>query len=140
MIGTLITKKSLRKSYMNLNNHNLEVFMAGWHDDSVFTYPGDMWCSGTFKGKPAINEWFRKFFEQYPTIRFDVQHITAENGFALNGTNVCMAQWNIYLINKNGRQGQNSGVSLIILKDGKVVEVKDFIFDLSENFRLNWEK
>lgn len=139
MIGTIIAKKTLRKAYMDLNNHNLDEFIAGWHEEAVFTYPGEIWCSGTFKGKPAIKEWFHQFFEQYPGIRFELQLITAENGFAFSGNNVFMVYWNIFLTNKKGREGENNGVSLITLKDGKVNHVKDFIFDLGENFRLNWE-
>jgi ketosteroid isomerase-like protein len=48
------------------------------------------------------------------------------------------AHWNIYLTNRSGRVGKNSGVSVITLKGGKVVQVKDFVFDLGDNFRLNW--
>jgi len=33
---------------------------------------------------------------------------------------------------------KNSGVTLISTKGGKVIHVKDFIFDLGENFKLNW--
>jgi hypothetical protein len=32
----------------------------------------------------------------------------------------------------------NTGRTDPTLKDGKVVQVKDFVFDLGENFRLNW--
>jgi hypothetical protein len=31
-----------------------------------------------------------------------------------------------------------SGVGVITLRNGKVVHVKDFVFDLGEHFRLNW--
>jgi ketosteroid isomerase-like protein len=112
--------------------------MSAWRDDGVLIYPGEMWASGTFNGKPAVTEWCRKFFEQYPKIFFDVQQIAAKKIFALTGTNVFMVHWNIYLTNKIGREGQNSGVSVITLKGRKVIQVKDFVFDLGENFLLNW--
>jgi len=56
----------------------------------------------------------------------------------MGGTNVIAVHWNIYLTNRKGRVGQNSGVSVISLKAGKVIKVKDFVFDLGENFKLNW--
>jgi ketosteroid isomerase-like protein len=111
--------------------------MSARSDDGVLTYPGEMWASGTFNDKPAVSEWCQKFFGQYPTIFFDLQQIAAKKIFAFTGTNVFMVHWNIYLTNKTGREGQNSGVSVISLKGGKVIRVKDFVFDLGENFRLN---
>jgi ketosteroid isomerase-like protein len=138
MIGTLIARKAVRKAFQALSNHDLDGFMSAWRDDGVLIYPGEMWGSGTFNGKSAVTEWCSKFFEQYPKIFFDVQQIAAEKIFAFTGTNVFIVHWNIYLTNKTDREGQNSGVSVITLKGGKVIQVKDFVFDLSENFRLNW--
>lgn len=36
---------------------------------------------------------------------------------------------------RSGRVGQKSGVRVIALRNGKVVHVKDFVFDLGEHFR-----
>jgi uncharacterized protein (TIGR02246 family) len=138
MIGTVIARKAVARAFRALNSHDLNGFMSAWRDDGVLTYPGEMWASGTFTGKPAVTEWFRKFFEQYPKINYDIQQICAKKIFAMSGTNVMTAHWNIYLTNRSGRVGQNSGVSVITLKSGRVVQVKDFLFDLGENFRLNW--
>ena len=138
MIGAIIARKAAGKAFRALSNHDLAGFMAAWRDDGVLMYPGEMWASGTFTGKSAVEEWCRKFFEQYPKIQFDVQQICVKNIFAMGGTNVIAVHWNITLTNRMGRSGQNSGVSVISLKAGKVIQVKDFVCDLGENFRLNW--
>ncbi len=138
MIGAIIARKAAGKAFKALSNHDLTGFISAWSDDGVLIYPGEIWASGTFTGKAAVEEWCRKFFEQYPKIRFDVQQICIDNIFAMSGSNVMAVHWNIYLTNRAGRVGQNSGVSVIRLKAGKVIQVKDFVFDLSENFRLNW--
>jgi len=138
MIGAIIARMAADKAFRALSNHDLAGFMSAWRDDGVLIYPGEMWASGTFTGKPAVEEWCRKFFEQYPKIQFGVQQICVKNIFAMSGTNVIAVHWNINLTNRNDRIGQNSGVSVISLKGGKVIQVKDFVFDLGENFRLNW--
>ena len=46
--------------------------------------------------------------------------------------------WNIQLTNREGRVGQNSGVTVVSIERGKVFLVKDYIFDLGEDFRRNW--
>ncbi|MCK4824527.1 nuclear transport factor 2 family protein [bacterium] len=138
MIGALIAKKAIASAFAAMNRHDLSKFMSGWWDDGVFIYPGEIPESGIFKGKSAVESWFRNFFEQFPKIQFNIQDICVRNIFALTGTNVVAVHWNIQLTNRDGREGQNSGVTIISIKSGKVLEVKDFIFDLGENFKLNW--
>jgi ketosteroid isomerase-like protein len=138
MIGAVVAKKAIANAFDALNRHDLVKFMSAWRDDGVFIYPGEISASGTFQGKSAVEGWFRKFFEQFPKIQFDVQAICVRNIFALGGTNVVAVHWNVHLTNREGRVGQNSGVSVISIGGGKVVHVKDFIFDLGENFKLNW--
>ena len=138
MIGAILAKKSIVKAFEALNRHDLPTFMAGWRDDGVFIYPGDIPVSGTYNGKAAVEGWFQNFLEQFPKIQFDVQDVCVRNIFAFTGNNVVAAHWNLQLTNKDGREGQNSGVTVITARGGKVSQVKDFIFDLGEDFKLNW--
>jgi ketosteroid isomerase-like protein len=138
MIGALVAKKALADSFDALNRHDLPKFMSAWRDDAVFIYPGEIPESGTFQGKSAVEGWFRRFFDQFPTIQFDVRDICVRNIFDLAGNNVVVVHWNIQLTNREGRVGQNSGVTVVSIARGKVFLVKDFIFDLGDNFRRNW--
>jgi ketosteroid isomerase-like protein len=138
MIGALIAKKALAAAFDALNRHDLPAFMSAWRGDGTFVYPGEIPESGTFQGKSAVEGWFRRFFEQFPVIQFDVQDICVRNIFDLVGTNVAAVHWNVRLKNREGRDGTNSGVTVVSVQGGKVVFVKDFIFDLGDNFRRNW--
>jgi ketosteroid isomerase-like protein len=138
MIGALLARKALADAFEAMNRHDLPKFMSAWRDDGVFIYPGDIPESGTFRGKSAVEGWFRRFFEQFPGIQFDVQDICVRNIFDLTGTNVVAVHWEIQLTNRDGRVGRNSGVTVVSIQRGKVFLVKDYIFDLGENFRLNW--
>jgi len=138
MIGALIARKAIARAFDAMNRHDLQKFMSAWREDGVFVYPGDIPESGTFQGKSAVEGWFRHFFEQFPRIRFDIQDLCVRNIFDLSGTNVVGVHWNIQLTNREGRVGQNSGVTVVNIKRGKVFLVKDFIFDLGDNFRRNW--
>jgi ketosteroid isomerase-like protein len=138
MIGALIARKAIAHAFDAMNRHDLQEFMSAWREDGVFVYPGDIPESGTFQGKGAVEGWFRHFFEQFPRIRFDIQDLCVRNIFDLSGTNVVGVHWNIQLTNREGRVGQNSGVTVVNIKRGKVFLVKDFIFDLGDNFRRNW--
>jgi ketosteroid isomerase-like protein len=138
MVGALVAKKALANAFDALNRHDLPKFMAAWRDDGMFVYPGEIRESGTFQGKSAVEGWFRRFFEQFPTIQFGVQDICVRNIFDFVGTNVVAVHWHIQLKNREGRVGENSGVTVVSIKRGRVFLVKDFIFDLGENFKRNW--
>jgi len=138
MIGAIMAKRALDSAFDALNRHDLAKFMAVWRDDGEFIYPGDIPESGTFRGRAAVEGWFRRFFEQFPEIGFDVHDICVRNIFDLRGTNVGAVHWDLKLTNRAGRIGTNSGVTVVTIKRGKVVHVKDFIFDLGDNFRRNW--
>jgi len=138
MIGALVARKALVGAFDALNRHDLPKFMSAWRDDGVFVYPGEIPESGTFQGKSAVEGWFRHFFEQFPEIRFDIQDLCVRNIFDLSGTNVVAVHWSIQLSNREGRAGQNSGVTVVNIRRGKVFLVKDFIFDLGGEFRRSW--
>lgn len=138
MIGAIMAQKALAAAFDALNRHDLSKFMAAWRDDGVFVYPGDIPESGTFQGREAVEGWFRRFFEQFPEIRFDVHDICVRNIFDLRGRNVVVVHWDLRLTNRAGRVGTNSGVTVVTVERGKVVHVKDYIFDLGDNFRRNW--
>lgn len=138
MIGALIATRAVAGAFDALNRHDLQQFLSAWRDDGVFIYPGAIRESGTFRGKPAVEAWFRHFFEQFPSIRFDIQDLCTRNIFDVVGNNVLAVHWTIHLTNREGRVGENSGVTVVSIARGKVFLVKDYIFDLGENFRLNW--
>ena len=138
MIGALLARKAIAGAFDALNRHDLAFFMSSWRDDGAFIYPGEIPASGTFTGRPAVEGWFRRFFEQFPGIRFELRDIAVRNLFDVTGTNVVAAHWDVELTNREGRVGGNAGVTVIDIERGKVVRAKDYIFDLGDNFRRNW--
>lgn len=138
MIGALVARRALMDAFECLNRHDLAKFMSSWRTGAEFVYPGDIPESGTFKGVAAVESWFRRFFEQFPTIEFKLRHVCMQNLFDLVGTNVGAVQWDVRLVNREGREGFNSGVTVVTLDGGKVVAARDFITDLGDNFRRNW--
>jgi ketosteroid isomerase-like protein len=138
MIGALVAKNALAQAFDALNRHDLPKFMSAWREDGEFIYPGEIPESGSFKGKKAVENWFRRFFEQFPGIRFEVQDICVRNIFDLSGNNVVTVHWNIQLKNRQGRNGTNSGVTVVSIQRGKVYLVQDYIYDLGDNFKRNW--
>ena len=130
MIGVIATKRKVRSAFDSLSLHNLDTFIANWGEDATFIHRSSRSVSGEVQGKEAIEEWFRRFTEHYPISSFTVKNVCVENIFALGGNNVVAVAWDVKLANKDGKEFENSGVTLINVKKGKAALVQDYIFDL----------
>lgn len=132
MIGAIVAKRKARSAFDALNRRDIQAFLRDWSDEATFTYPGTLSVSGIFEGKAAVDDWFHRFMDRFPEISFTVNNVCVRSIFALGGTNVLMAQWDIALTNGDGKEFKNSGVTVITVKKGKVVEVRDYIFDMAQ--------
>lgn len=138
MIGTLLARRAVAKAFAAINRKDLDEFMSDWANDGVFVYPGDIPQSGHHKGKENVRSWFVGFFEQFPGLTFDVKGVCAEKSFDMFGDNVLVAYWELALHNRDGRDGINSGATVLTIKGGKVVRAIDYIYDTGDEFRKNW--
>ena len=129
MIGAIIAKKKAHSGFASLNQRDLPTFLASWAENATFVYPGNLSVSGKTEGKKAIEEWFRKMMEQFPKVNFTLKNVFVQNIFDLIGTNVVAVEWDINLTNREGRDFQNSGVTIISIKNGKAISVSDYLFD-----------
>lgn len=130
MIGTLIAKSLCRRSFNHLSHRRLDKFLSAWADDAVFDYPGMTRVSRIHRGKEEIRTFFEQMLEQFPEFSFTVHHVCAENLYDMIGTNCITVEWTIRGRSKNGTEFENTGMTVINLRMGKGVGVKDYIYDL----------
>ena len=138
MIGALIAKSKVTSSYDLLNNKDIKGFLANWHDEATWNYPKATNAGGEFKGKKAIEEWFSKFMDQFPTLTITPKHVCVSNPMDFVGTNVVAVEWDEESTNKEGIQSKFTGVTVITLKLGKATSAKDYIFASDEELKKAW--
>lgn len=138
MIGVFIAKKKIATAFDALNRRDVSTFISSWRDDCVFIYPGELSVSGKVEGKPLIEKWFINFMEQFPKVKFKLKNICIKNIFDFVGTNVVTVHWDVKLQNREGKEFQTSGVTVIKIKFGKALFVTEYIFDTSDKFKTAW--
>ena len=138
MIGALIAKKKIASAYESLNRRDINSFLSNWHDESTWVYPGDISASGEFKGKKSIEEWFRKYMDQFSNVKITPKSICVQNLFDFVGTNVVAVIWDEEVTNRDGDKFQFNGVTVINLKFGKATHAQDYIFNTGEELRKAW--
>ena len=103
--------------------------MSGFADDAVFDFPGQTDLSGQHVGKAAVRVFFQSMLDDHPEIRFTVRHVAVENIFSVTGTNTLLVEWDLDYTNRAGRMFHNSGVMSGSARDGKIVHLRDYLFD-----------
>ena len=140
MIGTLIVKRKSAEGFEALNRRDLDTYLKDWAEEAVLVFPGDIpGMSGVFTGKEAIRAWYQRDFEQFPTTRRRLKSVAVSNLFDMTGDNMVAVHWDFEGTSRNGAQIENSGVSMITIKGGKVTHIHIYVFDTGEKFRAAWK-
>ena len=131
MIGAIIAKKKARASFECLNRRDIDGFLAGWAEDAHFFHPGNVpGISGETENKEAAREWLQKFMDRFPSMIMSPNSICVQNLCPARRNNVVMVEWDIDLRDVHDQEWQNKGITVINVVKGKVVLVRNYIFDL----------
>lgn len=137
MIGALILKLALRGAMKDLNQRRKDKIVASYTDDALIKYPGKMSVSGIRKGKAAVQEFFDRYFDQFPQENCVLKESYIKNILALGLSNTIAIRWEKTITNKAGQVFENSGVTVMKVRWGKVAEMLEFYYDV-ETLQKMW--
>jgi ketosteroid isomerase-like protein len=129
MIGAMLSKRAARAVYEAINRRDLDTLLQAMAEEVVFDFPLEPGEEGHHVGKPSVAQWFQTFFDDYPEIAFTLRHVSVEDIFALGGTNTVHAEWDLAYADRDGKRFQNRGVTAIGFRGGRIVRLRDYIFE-----------
>jgi ketosteroid isomerase-like protein len=129
MIGAVIAKKQVGSVFDAFNRRDLATFLSSWAEDVIWNFPGNIPISGETKGKKAVEACFKNYLAHFPHIKFTIKNVFISNIFAMGPSNNVAVEWDITETNREGKVINNSGVSIISIKGGKAVDVKEYLFN-----------
>jgi ketosteroid isomerase-like protein len=132
MIGAIILKTIMGSGTNVMNERDVDAVLKHWRDDAVMIYPGSTIVSGRTEGKEALKDFFEKFMEQFPELEFSIDETYIKSMFALGLSNTVASEFSVKYTNKHGEHFENSGVTVIQVKNGKVAQIKDYYFDVEK--------
>lgn len=132
MIGALLLKWEMRRSFDAMSRKDLAAMMRGWAKDSVFEFPGKTPVSGRHEGKPAIEAFFRTVFARMVTMRFTVKRIAVTHPLALGFTNTVLVEWTAEETSREGVTAHVQGFTVAEFRRGKGIAGRDYIFDVRQ--------
>ncbi len=124
MTGNLLTRSDIETTiftqYEKLNRGDLDGFLELWDQDAVFTFPGTNILGGVYRGKAEIQRFFWLLRQVIVGLRFDINQVL------VNGEYIAM-EWEDSGRTIQGEPFNNQGVTIMRLRDGRLVEARDYL-------------
>lgn len=136
MIGALLFKWMMRNPTADLNRRDFKKIVSHYADDAVLVLPGNISISGRWQGKQAVEEFFRKYEEQFPQECCVVQESFVKNPLGLGLSNTVATKFEKTITNKDGETFRASGMTVLRIRRGKVVENIEYYFDVDQWQRM----
>jgi len=122
-------ERMMARNFRAMNRRDLAGTMRGWAEDGVFEFPGHSTISGRFVGKPAIEAWWRRWFDRMASVRFVVKRVALANPFTLTVANTVFIEWVADVTTVDGMSAHAEAVTMLRLRRGKVVFARDYFLD-----------
>ena len=129
MIASMLAKKKVNSAFslMGQDDYNVDALLADWAEDAVWDGTSELSVGETLKGKKAIAEWFEKWKKEFPKRKFIIKNVCMKGTFLPSPTNVCMVEWTCWERDKQGKEFQYEGASILRMKNMKLFHVSDYI-------------
>ncbi len=139
MIGAIILKTMLERTGSSpINSRNVEELLSHWSDDAVLIYPGNLPFSGEIRGREMLTVFFEIYMEQFPELEFTTKNSYIDNIFSLGLSNKLATEVDVKYTNRFGKTFENSVMSSLEVKGGKLVYDKDYYYDI-DALNQAWE-
>jgi ketosteroid isomerase-like protein len=136
MIGAMLLRAGIPASMKRQSEMDLEGMSKHWADDVVLELSGPSNLAGRHEGRAAVEEFFRRDWDQLESSHIRAVRIGLTKPFAFGLTNVALVQFVADVTSKDGLTGRIEGVSVVEVRKGKTVAIKNHYFDAAEVDRI----
>ena len=99
---------------------DFDGFIKHWHDDCVYTFPGDNSVAGTYVGHDGQRRFWEKLGSKLPEVGFEIVELFVEGEEAA-------VEWRDWGTNEKGLSFTSWGVTRFSFVDGKVKSARDLM-------------
>ena len=129
MLASWIAKRMIRSAFDTLSQDDFDVesLVARKTEDAAYGYPSDFGVGEVVKGKQASVEWLNRWKKEVPKRKFVVKNICMKGSCLPSPNNVVMVEWGCVETNKEGKEFQYDGVTVMDIKNMKCVRSSEYV-------------
>ena len=124
-------EQRVRRSFEAVHRKDLGAVMRGWADDGVLEFPGHSGLSGRYAGKPAIETFFRRWFERMASIDIRVTRVGFSSPLTLTREGTMYVEFETDQRTVEGLAFHTEVVGVYRFRRGKLASYREFLFDPS---------
>lgn len=124
-------EQRVRRSFEAVQRKDLRAVMQGWADDGVLEFPGHSSLSGRYEGKPAIEAFFRRWFERMTSIEIRVTHVGFSNPLTLTREGTMYVEFETDQRTIEGLAFHTDVVGVYRFRRGKLASYRELLWDPS---------
>jgi ketosteroid isomerase-like protein len=117
--------------FASLRAKDLQAVCRDLSDNAIFEFPGRSRLSGTYRGRDAIEGFFRQVFERYETFDIRPKRIALTHPYTFGATNAALVEWVLDAVTHDRLVPHFEGVVVLQLRRGKLIYGRDYFFDPS---------
>ena len=121
-------EQRVQRTFDAVNRKDLAAVMRGWADDGVLEFPGRSVLSGRHEGKPAIEAFFRTWFERMETIRLTVKRVGFA-GLTMTYGSTMYVEFETDQRTKDGVELHTEVAGVYRFHHGKLAFYREYLFD-----------
>lgn len=128
MIASWIVKRLALSAFEKFSADDLDVdaVVAAMTDDCSYEHSSELGVEGVRKGKKEIAEWFQGWKKEFPKRKMVLKNICFA-AWPLSPSNIWMIDWSITETNKEGKEFQYDGVTVIDIKNLRTIRSSEYI-------------
>jgi ketosteroid isomerase-like protein len=124
-------EQRVQRTFEAVSRKDLAAVMRGWADDGVLEFPGHSTLSGRYEGKPAIESFFKRWFERMQSIRVTVRQVGFANPLSLTYGSTMYVEFTTDQVTTDGVSLHTEVAGVYRFRRGKLVSYREYLFDPS---------
>lgn len=129
MFGALMLRMRFPQFCEAVSRKDVDAACRDIGEDVVFEFPGQSSISGRYDGRPAFRAYWLRLFDRYDTFTMTPKRIALARPYAFGLTNTVLMEWVVDVLANDGLSLRAEGVTVVEIRHGKAVHVRDYIFD-----------
>jgi ketosteroid isomerase-like protein len=129
MIGALLMRTAIPKSFENQSRMDLPAMSRTWSEDVVLEVSGPSALSGRYEGKAEVERFFRDDWAHLASSHIEAKRVALVHPYAVGLSNVVMVEFVADVVSTDGVEGRVEGVSVVEVRRGKTVTIRSHYFD-----------
>lgn len=125
-------ERRVQRTFEAVRRKDLAAVMRAWAEDGVLEFPGHSTLSGRYEGKPAIEAFFRRWFDRMESIRLTVKHVGFANPVTLTYGSTMYVEFETDQKTRDGVSFHTEVVGVSRFRRGKLVFYREYLLDPSE--------